>query len=199
MAYGATAGAAAGITERLIASGGKSAGTVTDVLVDEAVGAVTAGLLKGGSAVVKRLAGSTSAPPTAAAIGRVVERESQQVARPTVSGAMDSFDMHWYRWAGGGQATFKSKGAGVIVDGIKRGGAPPGSAGAMLADSLRAAGLSRPSSLIAPNVIQKTPGSNDLLEGVLKSAATELGGTVTGTSRGVDAGNHWVEVEIAHW
>jgi hypothetical protein len=156
-------------------------------------------LLKGGSAVIQKIAATRTVPPTAAAIERAVELETQQIARPAVSGAIDSFDMHWYRWAGGGQATFKSKGTGVIVDGIKRGGAPPGSAGAMLADSLRAAGLSRPTSLTAPNVIQKTPGSNDLLEGVLKSATTELGGTVTSTSRGVDAGNHWVQVEIANW
>jgi RHS repeat-associated protein len=198
MAYGATAGGAAGVTERLINSGGKSAGTVQDVLVDQAVGALTAGALKGGSVVVRRLV-AARVPVAAAAGARVAEKEADAVARPGVSGAMDSFDMHWYHWSGGGQATFKAKGAGVIVDGIKRGGAPPGSAGAMLGDSLRAAGLSRPSSLIAPNVIQKTPGSNDLLEGVLRSAAAELGGTVTAASRGVDAGNHWVQVEIAHW
>jgi RHS repeat-associated protein len=53
VAIGGTAGAAAGMTERMVASGGKSAGTVTDIAVDAAVGAATAGVLKGASSVVR--------------------------------------------------------------------------------------------------------------------------------------------------
>ncbi len=63
MGSGAVSSAAGGVAERLAASGGKSAGTVGDVLVDAGVGAVSAGLLKGGGAVLKRvLSGSAQAP-----------------------------------------------------------------------------------------------------------------------------------------
>ena len=65
---GAAAGVAGGVTERLISSGGKSAGTVGDALADAAAGGVTAGLLKGGGAVVKKLAPSLKPPAGAAKI-----------------------------------------------------------------------------------------------------------------------------------
>lgn len=55
LAVGAYSGAASGITERVIESGGKSAGSLVDVGVDAVVGAATAGLVKGGSSVVKRV------------------------------------------------------------------------------------------------------------------------------------------------
>jgi RHS repeat-associated protein len=65
MGSGALSGAAGGVAERLAASGGKSAGTLGDALVDAGVGALSAGLLKGGGAVVKRvLAGPARAPAT---------------------------------------------------------------------------------------------------------------------------------------
>ncbi len=55
MTVGAASGAAGGVTERLVASGGKDAGTITDVLVDAAVGAATAGVVKGASAALKKI------------------------------------------------------------------------------------------------------------------------------------------------
>jgi RHS repeat-associated protein len=73
MAYGATAGGYAGVTERLIASGGKSAGTVKDVLADQAVGALTAGALKGASSVVGKVVRNVRAPTVARAISKVAE------------------------------------------------------------------------------------------------------------------------------
>ncbi len=71
MAYGAVAGGAGGVTERLVASGGKSAGTVQQVLVDQAVGAVTAGVLKGGSAVVNRAVRGARAPAVSTVVTKV--------------------------------------------------------------------------------------------------------------------------------
>jgi len=82
MSAGALSGAASGVTERLAASGGKSAGTATDVLVDGAVGALTAGLLKGGSAVVGRVlsrAGTVAARPAIGATGKVGETALKQL------------------------------------------------------------------------------------------------------------------------
>ena len=71
----------------------------------------------------------------------------------------------------------------------------------MLADSIRAAGLGKPSALVAPNVLQKplrTP-STDVVENALRSTASEFGGTVTGASRGVDdTKNVWLRLEISY-
>ena len=80
MAYGAVAGGAGGVAERLVASGGKSAGTVQQVLTDQAVGAVTAGLIRGGSAVVSRVVASARAPAVAKAVSRVAA--ATEVATP---------------------------------------------------------------------------------------------------------------------
>jgi RHS repeat-associated protein len=52
----ALGGAAGGITRRLIESGGKSAGTAKDVLMDGAAGAITAGATKGAAQVLKAAA-----------------------------------------------------------------------------------------------------------------------------------------------
>src|SRR5690606_17494311 len=65
MSVGAGSTAAAGLTERILVSGGKDAGTLTDVAIDAGVGAVTAGLLKGGSALLKKAL--PTKPPTAQA------------------------------------------------------------------------------------------------------------------------------------
>src|SRR5690606_15996250 len=65
MSVGAGSTAAAGLTERVLVSGGKDAGTLTDVAIDAGVGAVTAGLLKGGSALLKKAL--PTKPPTAQA------------------------------------------------------------------------------------------------------------------------------------
>jgi filamentous hemagglutinin len=64
----------------LITSGGKSAGTVEQVLVDEAVGAVTAGLLKGAGSVVRRLVGGVQAPAVAKVVAKVATSSEQAAA-----------------------------------------------------------------------------------------------------------------------
>jgi RHS repeat-associated protein len=70
MAMGGVSGAAAGITERLVASGGQSAGTVKEAVIDATIGAATAGVLKGGGALVN--AAIRRAPGVARALGKVV-------------------------------------------------------------------------------------------------------------------------------
>jgi len=52
MGLGAASGVAGGATTRLVESGGKSAGTLSDVVGDAVIGAVTAGAVKGGAAVI---------------------------------------------------------------------------------------------------------------------------------------------------
>jgi RHS repeat-associated protein len=73
MAVGAGSGAAAGVTQRLVESGGQSAGTLKEVVVDATVGAATAGLAKGvmavGKAVVQRVA-----PKAAGAVTKVASQ-----------------------------------------------------------------------------------------------------------------------------
>jgi len=82
---GALSGAAGGVAERLAASGGKSAGTVGDALVDAGVGAVSAGLLKGGGAVVKRVLAGPARAPAAHVVEQVAvaaEKDFVNLASP---------------------------------------------------------------------------------------------------------------------
>jgi len=72
MAVGAGSGAVSGVTDRLVASGGRSAGTLKDVAVDASVGAVTAGLAKGAVPVLKTLA-QRMAPKLARAVSASTE------------------------------------------------------------------------------------------------------------------------------
>jgi len=85
MLAGAAAGGASGVTQRLINSGGKSAGTVTEVLTDQAVGALTAGLLKGGSAVVRKAVTAVRAP-AAAAVAKTAGSAADGAFSPIVEG-----------------------------------------------------------------------------------------------------------------
>ena len=65
MSYGAASGAAGGLTERLINSGGKDAGTVTEVVVDAAISGVTAGVVKGGASLLSKLKAKPAVAPPA--------------------------------------------------------------------------------------------------------------------------------------
>jgi RHS repeat-associated protein len=78
MAMGAASGAVGGAGQRLVESGGKDAGTVTDVVIDSAFGAATAGTVKGGSAVLKKAAKAV-APKAARALGRIRSLTSEKV------------------------------------------------------------------------------------------------------------------------
>jgi RHS repeat-associated protein len=70
MGMGAVSGVAGGATTRLVESGGKSAGTLSDVVGDAVVGAVTAGAVKGGSAAIGKAAKAV-APKAARALSKV--------------------------------------------------------------------------------------------------------------------------------
>lgn len=80
MALGATTGAAGGVAQRLHDSGGKSAGTVTDVVIDSAIGAATAGIVKGASAVIGKAVRS-AAPKAARPLGNVRALDSESTFR----------------------------------------------------------------------------------------------------------------------
>ncbi len=66
---GAASTAAGGAAERLIASGGKSAGTLTDLAIDAGVGAATGGVVRGRARCCRRRAGK--APVGSAPAGRL--------------------------------------------------------------------------------------------------------------------------------
>jgi RHS repeat-associated protein len=78
MAMGAATGVAGGVTTRLIESGGKSAGSLTDIVADTVVGAGTGGLVKGGSAVVSSIA-KKAAPKVANAVGKIRSLSSEKI------------------------------------------------------------------------------------------------------------------------
>jgi hypothetical protein len=71
LAVGAGSGAAGGLAQRLVATGGKSAGTLSDVVVDATVGGATAGVLRGASVALRNV--SARSP---AASGRVLGSEA---------------------------------------------------------------------------------------------------------------------------
>jgi hypothetical protein len=70
LAVGAGSGAAGGLAQRLVATGGKSAGTLSDVVVDATIGSATAGVLRGASVALRN---TTARPPVAS--GRVLGSE----------------------------------------------------------------------------------------------------------------------------
>jgi RHS repeat-associated protein len=65
MGLGATSNVAGGMTTRLIESGGKSAGTLDEVATDAVLGAGTGGIVKGGSAVLRKVAPKKPSIPPA--------------------------------------------------------------------------------------------------------------------------------------
>jgi hypothetical protein len=71
LAVGGGSGAAGGLAQRLVASGGKSAGTLSDVVVDASIGAATAGVLRGASVALRN---GSARPPVAS--GRVLGSEA---------------------------------------------------------------------------------------------------------------------------
>jgi RHS repeat-associated protein len=78
MGMGAASGVAGGATTRLVESGGKSAGTLSDVVGDAVVGAATAGLVKGGAAVLGKAAKAV-APKAVRALGRIRALTSEKL------------------------------------------------------------------------------------------------------------------------
>ncbi|MGC4070810.1 MAG: RHS repeat-associated core domain-containing protein [Polyangiaceae bacterium] len=149
---------------------------------------------QGAKALFKRLArvGAEEAADTASLAARL--------PRPSVSGAIDQFGMYRYQWAGGGYASFQAQGQEVLVDHVIRGTvAPANSGGIMFADALKAAGISRPTALVAPNVLDKGPNSAAAIERMLRVAARALGGKPGAATRGIDeARKTWVRVVVGY-
>jgi hypothetical protein len=102
---------------------------------------------------------------------------------------------------------FERHGNGVRVTDIYRGNQPPGSAGQMLADSLRQVGLRQPSTIRISNIVNdqtiqqlqvgSTPG-NTALGRATANAVQELGGRITGWTRGVENGKLWIQATVAY-
>jgi RHS repeat-associated protein len=78
MSMGAATGVVGGVTTRLVESGGKSVGSLTDIVADAVVGAGSAGLLKGGGAVVSNIA-KKAAPKVANAVGKIRSISSEKI------------------------------------------------------------------------------------------------------------------------
>jgi hypothetical protein len=134
-----------------------------------------------------------------AALGEALGSLWQWIRGPAIAGGTDAFGVFRYFWAGGGRASFMLRGSRVIVDEIYRGtAARAGTAGAMLAKAVQQAGITKPTELFIPNVLQKTGQSTAVLTNVLRDAASEFGGTVKAVSQGVDAGKTWVLVTIGY-
>src|SRR5690606_25479615 len=83
MGGGAASSALTGITERLIASGGKSAGTLTEVAIDAGVGAGSAGIVKGGASLLRKVLPKKVAPPASkGAVAKAGEAPQSQAIQP---------------------------------------------------------------------------------------------------------------------
>jgi hypothetical protein len=118
---------------------------------------------------------------------------------PAITLGVDQFGTYVATWAGGGRASFVVAGGGkVLLDVIQRGSAPAGQAGAMLARSLRAAGVSKPTEIFVSNVLQKAANSNAVISNVLQNAGQFLGGNVGSITQGVDAGKHWIRAIVTY-
>jgi RHS repeat-associated protein len=74
---------AGGLTQRLIASGGKDAGTLTDVVVDATVGVATAGVFRGAGALIKRATAARAPAAQVKALDSegVVQRQYGELGR----------------------------------------------------------------------------------------------------------------------
>jgi hypothetical protein len=120
-------------------------------------------------------------------------------------------DFGGYRatWTGDSRAlaAFEPQGTGVYVSDIFRGARPKGSAGAMLADALRGAGIDRPSTIRITGIIHKptlaqlavgAPAADTVLGRTLANAAREMGGTITGWATGVTREKPWIEATMAY-
>jgi hypothetical protein len=119
-------------------------------------------------------------------------------ALPTITGGLDAFGVWRFTWAGGGYTSFMTNNGRVALDYINRGAAAAGDAGKMLAQTLRMAGAQRPTEIFVSNVLQKTPGSTQLITNVLRQATSQLGGAVQSVATGVDAGKTWILVKIGY-
>ena len=119
------------------------------------------------------------------------------VTRP--SGGPDQFGMYRYTWPRGDYVSYQKNGNEIVVDYVKRVGNPPGSAAQMMAEAIRAGGNARPSVLSAPNILQKGPTSDAVIERLMRQGAQALGATVANVSTGVDpTGKHWIRLSLTY-
>jgi hypothetical protein len=138
---------------------------------------------------------------------RPVEPPAPRGPRPQPEGRMRQQKLYdeghsMSTWSGDNKSVVKiiNQGDDVVLDHIVRGPLQPkGSSPSMLADAIRASGNPKPAKILVPNIIQKAPTSDAMLESVARAAAEELGGTVTKVTKGVDSGGkHFVNIEIGY-
>lgn len=82
LGMGGVNGAVSGISERLVVSGGASAGTLRDVAIDAGVGVLSAGLFKGAAALVSKVKAARVAPAA-----KVAETAAPPAGGPKVGSA----------------------------------------------------------------------------------------------------------------
>ena len=69
----------------------------------------------------------------------------------------------------------------------------------MLAEGIKAGGNAKPDMLHAPNILQKEPNSNDVIENLLRDCVEALGGKASSVQKGIDGtGKHFIKMSIAY-
>jgi hypothetical protein len=146
--------------------------------------------------------GTVDAPPAAA--GQTPAR-----ATPPTNVRETGFGGYRATWKGDQRAliAFEPEGKGVNVTDVFRGGQPPRTGGQMLADSLKAAGHGRPSTIKISGIINEptvealakgTPPRDTVLGGTLSSSVDELGGRITNWSSGETRGKPWIAATVVY-
>ncbi|HEY6725434.1 MAG TPA: RHS repeat-associated core domain-containing protein, partial [Polyangiaceae bacterium] len=148
LAVGAASGAAGGTTERLVESGGRSAGSLTDVVIDAAVGAATAGVVRGASKVLR-------AAQVAKPVGSAPAVASAKPP-PVLSVSNDGIAT-WVKVSGDPKAfgRFERFGGVVNVTDVFRGSQPTGTGSEILVAGLRAEGFRQGEKLVFKGIINE--------------------------------------------
>jgi len=120
------------------------------------------------------------------------QRLGQENVRPSRPDKVSWEDGVWvFRWSRDKRSgvAFRQVGTGIEIDELYRGpGQPPGTAGLMLADSLRIAGIEKPSEIKAENIInrasrnqmaRKTRVDQTIIGKAIEKTARDLGGHIT--------------------
>ena len=69
----------------------------------------------------------------------------------------------------------------------------------MLAEGIKAGGNAKPDMLHAPNILQKEPNSNAVIENLLRDCVEALGGRVSSVQKGIDGTQkHFIKMSIAY-
>jgi hypothetical protein len=147
------------------------------------------------------------APPGATSTAQ--EATATARAAPPSSVQETGFGGSRATWANDPRAlvAFEPEGSGVNVSDVFRGAQPPRTGGQMLADSLRTAGIPKPATIRLSGIINEktlnalaggTPPGETLLGRTAQNAVRELGGTITGWSKGIERGKTWIQATIKY-